>query len=197
MEFEINLLTKKQRTFRGETFKKGGLIILLLVLGLGIIVFLSIHAKLITKKTTQVVSSGQEFLKISMEKEKVSSLVKLLFQLQKERVLWADKLRALSDATPDQVFLTSMEFKREKLRTGGSSGEPGNEKVVLHGVVITPAGEDPSSSMQRFMEGLKKNPSFMSGLVAPILVSVSNARQEEGQRESLDFEFHLLRKIEN
>jgi len=194
MEFEINLLPYRPYNFWLETLQKNRLVILLSVLGLSLVLIVGIYARVIMKKTTQVVSSGQEFVKITLEKEKVSSLVKKLYELEDERTMWSEKLMSLSDATPDQVFLTAMEFEEEKSRTGGSSGGGKNDKLVLQGVVVTATGEDPSFFIQQFMRDLKDNPSFMAGFKDPVLVSVSNPR-EKNQRITLDFEFQLFRKV--
>ena len=194
MEFEINLLPCKPYNFWVETVQKNRMAILLSVLALSLILIVGIYARVIMKKTTQVVSSGQEFVKITIEKEKVSSLVKKLYDLENERTMWSEKLMSLSDATPDQVFLTAMEFEEEKSRAGGSSGGRRNGKLILQGVVVTATGEDPSFFIQQVMQELKANPSFMAGFQDPVLVSVSNP-QEEDQRITLDFEFHLLRKM--
>jgi len=193
MEFEINLLPSRPYNFWLETLKKNRFVILFSILGIGLILLVGMYARVITKKTTQVVTSGQEFVKVTLEREKVSSLVKKLYELQNERIVWSEKLVSLSEATPDQVFLTAMEFEEGKARFGGSSSEEKTGKLVLQGVVVTAAGEDPSSFIQQFMQQLKANPSFMAGFQDPVLVSVSNPREEE-QRVTLDFEFQLLQK---
>jgi len=194
MEFEVNLLPHKSYTAWLETLKKSRLIILLLVLGVSFVLLLGIHAKVITKKTSQMVTSGQEFLKITLEKEKVSSLVKLLSQLKDKRIIWTDKLISLSEATPDRVFLTAMEFEKAKSGAGVRRGEEKRDKLVLQGVVVASTDEDPAFFIQKFMKDLKNNLSFMSGFEDPVLVSVSNSRKED-QKVSLDFEFCLFRKV--
>lgn len=194
MEFEINLIPYRPYNLWLEKLKKNRLIVLLAILGVSLILIVGIYARVIMKKTTQVVSSGQEFVKITLEKEQVSSLVKKLYELQNERTMWSEKLMSLSDATPDQVFLTAMEFEEEKSRTGGRSGGGKNDKLALQGVVVTSTGEDPSFFIQQFMQDLKANPSFMAGFQDPVLVSVSNPREED-QRITLDFEFQLFRKV--
>ena len=194
MEFEVNLLPHKSYTAWLETLKKSRLIILFLVLGVSFVLLLGIHAKVITKKTSQMVTSGQEFLKITLEKEKVSSLVKLLSQLKDKRIIWTDKLISLSEATPDRVFLTAMEFEKAKSGAGVRRGEEKRDKLVLQGVVVASTDEDPAFFIQKFMKDLKNNLSFMSGFEDPVLLSVSNSRKED-QKVSLDFEFCLFRKV--
>jgi hypothetical protein len=163
-------------------------------LGLSVLIIVGIYARTIMKKTTQVVTSGQEFVKIKLEKERVSSLVRKLHELENTRTVWSQKLMSLSDATPDQVFLTAMEFEEEQSRSLGRSGGGANGKLILQGVVVTATGEDPSFFIQRFMQRLKSHPSFMAGFQDPVLVSVSNPREED-RRITLDFEFHLLKKM--
>lgn len=193
MEFEINLLPHKPYNLWLEKAKRNRAAIVLSILGLSLILLVGIYARVITKKTTQVVASGQEFVKVTLEREKVSGLVKKLYEVQDAKTVWSEKLMSLSDATPDQVFLTAMKFEEEKSRTRRSSSEGKTGKLVLQGVVVTAPGEDPSFFIQKFMQELKTNPSFMAGFRDPVLISVSNPR-EEHQRITLDFEFHLLQR---
>ncbi len=194
MEFEVNLLPHKPYGIWLETLKKGWIVLLLLILGASIILFLVIHAKVITRKTTQVVTSGQEFLKVTLERERVSRLVNCLYQIQNERIKWSDKLISLSEVTPNQIFLTSIEFESGKARIGARSPSEKKDMLIVQGVVIASAGEDPSDYVQKFMKDLKDNSPFMTDFEGPILVSVSSS-QEKGELSSLNFVFHLFRKV--
>ena len=193
MEFEINFLPQnRNRWLRNVKGKE--LLIAGLVLGFIITVsFIGYYSKGITKKPQKLVAIGQDFLKVTQEKGKVSGVAALLSKLKKERLNWTEKMVSLSDATPSQVFLTSLEYSKEKTGAGGSSNIKNREKLVIKGVVIPSGEESPSSSIQSFMQNLKNNASFMAGFEAPVLISVNNY-QKEGQGEGLEFEFQLLRK---
>jgi hypothetical protein len=193
MEFEINFLPQNKNPWLRHV-KGKELLIAGLVLGLIIIVsFIGYYSKGITQKPQKLVALGQDFLKLTQEKGKVAGVVALLSKLKKERLNWTEKMVSLSDATPSQVFLTSLEYSKEKTGAGGSSNKKNREKLVIKGVVIPSGEESPSSSIQSFMQNLKNNPSFMAGFEAPVLISVNNSRKE-GQGEGLEFEFQLLRK---
>ena len=195
MEFEINFLVQNRTTAWLESLKKYWLLISLPVLGGVIILFIVLYAQVINKKTSQVITTGKEFVQILQEKRKVSDLNTFLYQYQRERIVWNEILGVLSEATPGRIFLTSLEFSPGKKSGFGGSGKKEKVKLILKGVVIPVAGEDASSSIQGFMKALKKNSSFMSGFEDPVLVSVSNM-VKQGQGEELDFEFHLFHKIE-
>lgn len=192
MEFEVNLLRKKHGIASKERGKRRSLIILLAILtGLGLLAFLSIHSNIIRKNTARVVTSGQQFRKISLEKEKVSNLSDLLQQLENQKITWSDKLRCLSLTIPDRVFLTSLEFQKEASQSARSRAKE-KDKLVLRGVVISVTGEDLAHSLQEFMKALKDNPIFMSGFQDPILVVVNKSRKEDDpQEERLTFEVQL------
>jgi hypothetical protein len=192
MEFEVNLLKKKHGIASKERGKRRSLIILLAILtGLGLLTFLSSHSNIIRKNTARVVTSGQQFRKISLEKEKVSNLSDLLQQLEKQKITWSDKLRCLSLTIPERVFLTSLEFQKETSQSARSTAK-GKDKLVLRGVVISVTGEDLAHSLQEFMTALKDNPTFMSGFQDPILVVVNKSRKEDDpQEERLNFEVQL------
>ena len=193
MEFEINFLPQNRNRWLAHV-KGKELLIAGLVLGFIITVsFISFYSKGITKKPQKLVALGQDFLKVNQEKGKVSGVVTLLSKLKKERLNWTEKMVSLSDATPSQVFLTSLEYTKEKTGTGSSSNIKNREKLVIKGVVIPSGEESPSSSIQSFMQNLKNNASFMAGFEAPVLISANNY-QKEGQWEGLEFEFQLLRK---
>jgi len=193
MEFEINFLPQNRNRWLAHV-KGKELLIAGLVLGFIITVsFISFYSKGITKKPQKLVALGQDFLKVNQEKGKVSGVVTLLSKLKKERLNWTEKMVSLSDATPSQVFLTSLEYSKEKTGARGSSNIKNREKLVIKGVVIPSGEESPSSSIQSFMQNLKNNASFMAGFEAPVLISVNNS-QKEGQGEGLEFEFQLLRK---
>jgi hypothetical protein len=192
MEFEINFLPQNRnrwlRNVKGKEFLIAGL-----VLGIITVSFIGFYSKGITKKPQKLVAIGQDFLRINQEKGKVSGVAALLSKLKKERLNWTEKTVFLSDATPSQVFLTSLEYSKEKTGAGGSSNKKNREKLVIKGVVIPLGEESPSSSIQSFMQNLKNNASFMAGFEAPVLISVNNY-QKEGQGEGLEFEFQLFRK---
>jgi len=193
MEFEINFLPQnRNRWLRNVKGKE--LLIAGLVLGFIIIVsIIGFYSKGITKKPQKLVAIGQDFLKVTQEKGKVSNTAALLSKLKKERLKWTEKMVLLSDATPSQIFLTSLEYSKEKTGAGGSGNKKNREKLVIKGVVIPLGEESLSSSIQSFMQNLKNNSSFMAGFEAPVLISVNNY-QKEGQGEGLEFEFQLLRK---
>jgi len=193
MEFEINFLPQnRNRWLRNVKGKE--LLIAGLVLGFIITVsFIGFYSKGIIKKPQKLVVLGQDFLKVTQEKGKVSVTAALLSKLKKERLNWTEKMVSLSDATPSQIFLTSLEYSKEKTGAGGRSNKKNREKLVIKGVVIPLGEESPSSSIQSFMQNLKNNAPFMTGFEAPVLISVNNY-QKEGQGEGLEFEFQLLRK---
>lgn len=193
MEFEINFLPQNRNRWLRHV-KGKELLIVGLVLGFIITVsFIGFYSKGITKKPQKLVALGQDFLKVNQEKGNVSGVSALLSKLKKERINWTEKMVSLSDATPSQVFLTSLEYSKEKTGTGGSRNIKNREKLVIKGVVIPSGDESPSSSVQIFMQNLKNHPSFMTGFEAPVLISANNY-QKEGQWEGLEFEFQLLRK---
>ena len=194
MEFEINFLPQNKNRWL-EYLKGKGLLISCLILGaLIIMVFLiGFYSKGITKKPQKLAMLGQDFLQVTQEKGKVSALVTLLSQLQKEKINWTEKMVSLGSATPEQIFLTSLGYSKVKAGTGGSRNVKEREKLVIKGVAIPSASGSPSSSIQNFMKNLKNNPSFMAGFEAPVLISVNNYEKEE-QQEGIEFEFHLFRK---
>ncbi|MBN2466657.1 MAG: hypothetical protein JXD19_00780 [Deltaproteobacteria bacterium] len=199
MEFEINFLTYKKSTIFLESIlakarhlntAKVRLISLLLLLGLVTVLLGSFYSKSISRKTTRVVTTGQSFLKVTLEKEKMANLVNLLLEVQKKRIAWWEKLTSISELVPDQVFLTSMELQEE--RSGGGAKREENEQLVLKGVVVNAGGSDPSQYIDKFMKDLKSNPSFMAGLDEPLLVSVSNST---GSHANVEFEVHLAKRV--
>ena len=193
MEFEINFLPKNRnrwlRYVKGRDRLIAGLVIGFIIT----ISFIGFYSKGFTKKPQKLVALGQDFLKVTQEKGKVSGVIGLLSKLKKERLNWTEKMVALSDSTPSQVFLTSLEYSTEKAGTGGSSNIKNREKLIIKGVVISAGEQSPSSSVQSFMQNLKNNSWFMAGFEPPVLISVNNY-QKEGQGEGLEFEFQLLRK---
>jgi hypothetical protein len=193
MEFEINFLSKnRNRWLRNVKAKE----LLIAGLAIGFIIAVSLigyYSKGITQKPQKLVAIGQDFLKVTQEKGKVSGVVALLSKLKKERLNWTEKMVSLSDSTPSQVFLTSLEYSKGKTVAGDSSNIKNREKLVIKAVVIPSGEESPSSSIQSFMQNLKNHSSFMVGFEAPVLISVSNY-QKEGQGGGLEFEFQLLRK---
>ena len=193
MEFEINFLPQNRNRWLAHVKGKELLIAGLVLAFIVTVSFIGFYSKGITKKPQKLVAIGQDFLKVSQEKGKVSGVAALLSKLKKERLNWTEKMASLSDATPSQVFLTSLEYSKEKTGARGSSNIKNREKLVIKGVVIPSGEESPSSSIQSFMQNLKNNASFMAGFEAPVLISVNNS-QKEGQGEGLEFEFQLLRK---
>jgi hypothetical protein len=193
MEFEINFLPQNRNRWLAHVKGKELLIAGLVLAFIITVSFIGFYSKGITKKPQKLVAIGQDFLKVSQEKGKVSGVAALLSTLKKERLNWTEKMASLSDATPSQVFLTSLEYSKEKTGARGSSNIKNREKLVIKGVVIPSGEESPSSSIQSFMQNLKNNASFMAGFEAPVLISVNNS-QKEGQGEGLEFEFQLLRK---
>jgi|APFre7841882724_1041349.scaffolds.fasta_scaffold36587_2 hypothetical protein len=193
MEFEINFLPQNRNRWLAHVKGKELLIAGLVLAFIITVSFIGFYSKGITKKPQKLVAIGQDFLKVSQEKGKVSGVAALLSKLKKERLNWTEKMASLSDATPSQVFLTSLEYSKEKTGARGSSNIKNREKLVIKGVVIPSGEESPSSSIQSFMQNLKNNASFMAGFEAPVLISVNNS-QKEGQGEGLEFEFQLLRK---
>ena len=108
MEFEINFLPQNRNRWLRHV-KGKELLIAGLVLGFIITVsFIGFYSKGITKKSQKLVAIGQDFLKVTQEKGKVSGTAALLSTLKKERINWTEKMVSLSDATPSQVFLTSL-----------------------------------------------------------------------------------------
>jgi len=193
MEFEINFLPQNRNRWLAHVKGKELLIAGLVLAFIITVSFIGFYSKGITKKPQKLVAIGQDFLKVSQEKGKVSGVAALLSKLKKERLNWTEKMASLSDATPSQVFLTSLEYSKEKTGARGSSNIKNREKLVIKGVVIPSGEESPSSSIQSFMQNLKNNASFMAGFESPVLISVNNS-QKEGQGEGLEFEFQLLRK---
>jgi len=193
MEFEINFLPQNRNRWLAHVKGKELLIAGLVLAFIITVSFIGFYSKGITKKPQKLVAIGQDFLKVSQEKGTVSGVAALLSKLKKERLNWTEKMASLSDATPSQVFLTSLEYSKEKTGARGSSNIKNREKLVIKGVVIPSGEESPSSSIQSFMQNLKNNASFMAGFEAPVLISVNNS-QKEGQGEGLEFEFQLLRK---
>ena len=193
MEFEINFLPQNRNRWLAHVKGKELLIAGLVLAFIITVSFIGFYSKGITKKPQKLVAIGQDFLKVSQEKGKVSGVAALLSKLKKERLNWTEKMVSLSDATPSQVFLTSLEYSKEKTGARGISNIKNREKLVIKGVVIPSGEESPSSSIQSFMQNLKNNASFMAGFEAPVLISVNNS-QKEGQGEGLEFEFQLLRK---
>lgn len=195
MEFEINFLTQKKSTLLAEHVKRYRLPIMGGLLGVAVVLFVVFYGSVLTRKTSQVVTSGQEFVRLTVEKDKVASLVNVLRRVQDQRIPWTDKLELLSEATPDQVVLTSLDFKEVKSPGGTAPSEKDRAKLVLRGTVIPSGTGDPARSIQEFMEALKKSAAFMSGFENPVLVSVNNARNA-AQQDTLEFEFHLFRKVQ-
>lgn len=195
MEFEINFLTQKKSTLLAEYVNRYRLPIMGALLGVVVVLFLAFYGSVLTRKTSQVVTSGQEYVRITVEKDKVASLVNVLRRLQDQRIPWTDKLKILSDATPDQVVLTSLAFKELKSQGGAGPAAKDRAKLVLRGTVIPSGTGDPARSVQDFMEALKKSAAFMYGFENPVLVSVNNARNA-AEQETLEFEYHLFRKAQ-
>ncbi|MDY6862111.1 MAG: hypothetical protein SV062_03885 [Thermodesulfobacteriota bacterium] len=192
MEFEINLLTIRPSAVWMEkilNILNRKILFLVLLSVAGIVILVGLYAKGITKKTGQAVIAGQKILEITMEKQRVSSLVNILYQIQNNRNVWFGKLKALSEVTPDQIFLTNMDFKEVTVKKRKNK----KDSLNIQGVINTSVGEDPSTFIQKFMKDLKNKPSFMKDFEDPVLVSVSS-NQKKGKAESLDFEFQLFRK---
>lgn len=192
MEFEINLLTIRPSAVWMEkilNILNRKILFLVLLSVAGIVILVGLYAKGITKKTGQAVIAGQKILEITMEKQRVSSLVNILYQIQNNRNVWFGKLKALSEVTPDQIFLTNMDFKEVTVKKRKNK----KDSLNIQGVITTSVGEDPSTFIQKFMKDLKNKRSFMKDFEDPVLVSVSS-NQKKGKAESLDFEFQLFRK---
>jgi hypothetical protein len=196
MEFEINFLTQKKSVLLAEQVNRYRLPIMVALLGVVVVLFLVFYGNVLTRKTSQVMTSGQEFLRTTVEKDRVASLANRLRELQTRRILWTAKLAGISAVIPDQVFLTSLTYEHVEAPTGGSAADDRQRaKLVLRGMVVPTIEADPAVSVQKFMEALKKNPAFLSGFENPVLVSVSNARGAEA-RAALEFEFHLFRQVQ-
>lgn len=195
MEFEINFLTQKKSTILAEQVRRFRVAIMGALLGVAVVLFFVFYGSVLTRKTTQVVTSGQEFVRLTVEKDKAAGLVNVLRRLQNQRIPWTEKLEILSEATPDEVFLTFLDFKETRSQGGAAPSDKDRAKLVLRGTVVPSGRGDPADAIQHFMEALKKSAAFMSGFESPVLVAVNNARTATEQ-DTLEFEFHLFRKAQ-
>ena len=194
VEFEINFLERKRSTAWLEFFETYRTAVIAAIMGITLVLLVAVYFQVITRKTTEVVASGQKLIKVTMEKEKVSGLGGLLTRLEHDRIDWTEKLTSLSDAMPKHVYLTSLELQKKTAQAGLRGKGKEQERLVLQGVLISSDGEDPSSVIQQFLNNLKDSDTFMDGFDSPVLVSVSDARKERC-RLCLDFEFYLARKV--
>ena len=92
----------------------------------------------IISKTEKLKSKG----KINLSKKDINNL----YKVETKRVLWADKLMALSKITPEDMAITKIEFK--------------NKRLNLSAVSNLGVGQKEFSVVENFMKRIDQNEDF-------------------------------------
>jgi hypothetical protein len=78
--------------------------------------------------------------------------IESLYKLESKRILWADKLKVLSEITPDYMAITEIEYTTTKSR--------GTNKVVISAISRIFTDEKDFTVVEKFINLLKSNPVF-------------------------------------
>jgi hypothetical protein len=105
------------------------------------------YNKLINQKTNEISQIKKE---ISLLREKGKNLSKqdimTLATLENNRFLWAENLEYLGELTPEDISLTELKFKKNKLN--------------IKGIATTYSGQKDFEQVERFIRLLKSNNEF-------------------------------------
>ena len=119
-------------------------------------------------KTEELKSQG----KINLSKIDINNF----YKIEQKRILWAEKLMALSEITPEDMAITKLEFKGKKLNISAVS----NLSV----------GEKEFTVIEEFISLLEKNNIFSKHFSS---VKFNNSRLDKSQgQEFLFFEVELI-----
>jgi len=114
---------------------------------------------------------------LKAEIKRLSRKKALLKDLSKRRFLWSAKLNSLSDLVPMGIWLTEL-----------SLDEMGEMKfLTLEGIAMPFKGQEMIALVTRFMEALKNDKTFFSGLEDIELGPIERIKVEEAETEVMKF----------
>lgn len=177
----INLLpagARRARTLSMKTLPRSPLIALaaavLLLLPLGLIGLKAANRarlKRLSATLQTLAPQKHEADRINAEAEALRAQHRLLEQLNQRRSRWAQRLNALSDATPDGVWFTDLTVEPQR-------------GISLKGYALTQGGED-MARIGRLVHDLKASPAFAGALTQLEIESINT--KQDGPIELAEF----------
>lgn len=150
----INLNQKESRQTRMERWRERGrwaifTVILLLLVGTnGLIYYIGQnYSRLIEQKEVEIQNVKKGILKL---REKGKNLSKAdiidLAKLESNRILWARTLQLLGQLTPEDIALTGLKYK--------------NQRLIIEGIAVNYADQKEFEIVHNYLNALKKNRDF-------------------------------------
>lgn len=146
------------------------LLILMHILLFGVLQVAKGRVKSYNKKWEELAPKRKEVLNLKAETETMDRKVHLLEALIKNRILWAEKLNAISDSLPSNIWLTELSYakapaQRIQDRIPGIipqvSVQAGPDLGALHlRGFATGKTEEATSSVGRYIKALEENSYF-------------------------------------
>ncbi len=183
---EINLLPSEMRKRKLELpeiplIPVGVGILCVFVIG-SLILGLVVHRKnsqlkILRREWEQKLPLKKEADGLKAEIERLRRKKALLENLSKRRFLWSAKLNSLSDLIPMGIWLTEL-----------SLDEMGETKfLTLEGIAMPFKGQEMVALVTGFMETLKNDKTFFSGLEEIELGPIERIKVEEAETEVMRF----------
>jgi Tfp pilus assembly protein PilN len=150
----INLNQKESRQTRMERWRERGrwaifTTILLLLIGTnGLVYYIGQnYSQLIAQKEAEIQNVKKEILQL---REKGKNLSKAdiidLAKLESDRILWARTLQLLGQLTPEDIALTGLKYK--------------NQRLMIEGIAVNYADQKEFEIVHNYLNALKKNRDF-------------------------------------
>ncbi len=147
------LLEQKHERWRWVIFS----LFLLAFIGAGSVLYYFIdEMNTLVKLRTERIADVKDQIERLKEKEGIDlskSDIESLYKLESSRILWADKLKVLSEITPDYMAITEIEYSTGKSRKGVN-------KVIISAISRIFTDEKDFTVVEEFINLLKANPVF-------------------------------------
>lgn len=164
----INLLPEEYRKKSidyGKIFSKyraliapglGILAAVIIITSLIVVVYPSLQKRSLRKLSIRwknIEKDYEEVVKLKKEEDKFKNLLDIINKIIKNRICWARRLNDLSDSLPNEIQLTELATKIEKLKD-----KPDRTVLVIMGVVPSFPGEQ---AIGGFIKRLRGIPGFL------------------------------------
>lgn len=134
----------------------------------------------------------KELQRLRVERNEVSKILTILRHMENERIVWSEKLWALSNTIPDELWLNAMETRMINIKEKGRVPKK-LEVLVLKGIALSQGRPGTPEPVNEFIRNLKETQTFNNDYNTPQLFFVSDTRGAKGKVK--DLEFHLVRKF--
>lgn len=169
--FETFLEYAKMIFFRRETM----LILVLLIFLATFSLFVAILPQKSLPPIKQNTRFKHEMEEMGLKRESVARALKVLKQLQEERVVWSDRLWALNKNVTSGLWLTGIETKVVKNKKGSKHRSPQKDALIFQGLTKNQKNAA-SDSVNIFIENLANDPFFRENYDPPFLVGISKTK---------------------